>query len=364
MTPVLMPQLSLAMEEGAVVRWYVASGERVQAGQTIVEIESDKATTDVEAPVDGILQILVEEGERVAVNAPLAEIGARTAADSAAAPAPRPAEPIASPVARRIARERGIDLGAVVGTGPGGRIVAADVERFPRAPAPAAAERTDQRSDLREAVVAALRAGWREIPHIHVGGELQVDRLVRARTALSGRTPRVTLTDLLIVAVSRALGEVPELNALRRPDGTVVHARGVDLALAVATPQGVVAPVLRDASSRPLPDVAAERARLVAAARSGGLDRRELGGATCTLSNLGAYPVDFFAPVLSGPQVAVVATGRVAERPVAEDGRLGVRTLMWVNVAVDHRAADGEAAGRFLRELERAIGSLDVEEGP
>ena len=132
----------------------------------------------------------------------------------------------------------------------------------------------------------------------------------------------------------------------------------VHLSLAVATRDGVVAPVIRDAGSRSLEELAAERARLVAAARDGHVDRRELAGGTITLSNLGAYPVDFFAPVVSGPQIAMVATGRIVEKPVAEDGWIAVRARMWANVAVDHRAADGEAGGRLLAALERQLASL------
>ena len=151
---------------------------------------------------------------------------------------------------------------------------------------------------------------------------------------------------------------MPELNALRRADGSVERSQAVHLALAVATASGVVAPVMRDAGSLALGDVARERRRLVEAARQGTLDGRDLAGGTCTLSNLGAYPVDFFAPVVSGPQVAMVATGRIADRPVAVDGLVGVRPTMWVNVAVDHRAADGEAGGRLLAALERQIALL------
>ena len=151
---------------------------------------------------------------------------------------------------------------------------------------------------------------------------------------------------------------MPELNALLRPDGSVERSRPVHLSIAVATADGVVAPVLRDADSLALVDVARERSRLVEAARQGSLGGHDLSGGTCTLSNLGAHPVDFFAPVVSGPQVAMVATGRVADRPVALDGLVGVRPRMWVNVAIDHRAADGEAGGRLLAALERQIALL------
>jgi pyruvate dehydrogenase E2 component (dihydrolipoamide acetyltransferase) len=369
MTAVLVPQLSLSMEEAKVSRWLVEDGEEVAAGQLVVEVETDKATVEIEAPGSGVLRIIAAEGAVVAVDGVLAELepalasradeerddravtasaaavgGRRSAVD-----APRRGSgPIASPAARRIARERGVELADVRGTGPGGRIVARDLGAN-RSAAPV----TDDR--LRAAVVANITASWQQIPHVHIGGELAADGVIDARASAGAA---VTVTDVLVVALARALGEVPELNALLRPDGSVELSRPVHLSIAVATVAGVVAPVLRDADSLALVDVARERSRLVEAARQGSLDGHELTGGTCTLSNLGAHPVDFFAPVVSGPQVAMVATGRVADRPVAVDGLVGVRPRMWVNVAIDHRAADGEAGGRLLAALERQIALL------
>ena len=209
------------------------------------------------------------------------------------------------------------------GTGPGGRIVARDLAAAPEAPAPPSTTGSAPRSSPN------IAASWQQIPHVHIGGELAADGIVRAR-ASAPTDLGVTVTDLLVVALARALAEVPELNALRRADGSVARSDAVHLSLAVATPGGVVAPVLRDAGSLSLAEVARERSRLVEAARAGTLDGRELAGGTITLSNLGAHPVDFFAPVVSGPQVAMVATGRVADRPVAVDGLVGVRPTMWV----------------------------------
>jgi pyruvate dehydrogenase E2 component (dihydrolipoamide acetyltransferase) len=377
MTSVVVPQLSLSMEEATVSRWLVADGAAVAAGQLVVELETDKATVELEAPSAGVLRIVASEGDVVAVDGVLAEIqgagGAETTERAYAgslAPEPAPAavdgrarpslpapdadgrpRPIASPAARRIARERGTDLAAVQGSGPGGRIVARDVGL---AATDEAAPRDDR---LRTAVVAGITASWQQIPHVHIGGELAADGLVAARAA----TPpdaAVTVTDLLVVALARALADVPELNALLRPDGSVHRSPAVHLSLAVATEGGVVAPVLRDAGALTPVEVARERRRLVDAARQGALDGHDLAGGTCTLSNLGAHPVDFFAPVVSGPQVAMVATGRVADRPVVVDGMLGVRPRMWANVALDHRAADGEAGGRLLAALERQIALL------
>jgi pyruvate dehydrogenase E2 component (dihydrolipoamide acetyltransferase) len=348
-------------------RWLVEDGAAVSAGQVLVEVETDKATVEIEAPSDGLLHIVAAEGDIVAVEGVLAEVepvGAPASAGAAshaparpalvAVPAPAPAVPtasrrlgpIASPAARRLAREHGVDVGSLRGSGPGGRIVARDVASV-SAPAPATA---GDGARLRDAVVRNVTASWQQIPHVHIGGELDAGVLVQARD------PGVTVTDVLVVALAGALAEVPELNAVRRPDGSVARSEAVHLSLAVATAAGVVAPVIRDAGSRSLAEIASERRRLVDAARSGSIDGRDLAGGTCTLSNLGAHPVDFFAPVISGPQVAMIATGRVADRVVAVDGLLGVRPRMWVNVAIDHRAADGEAGGRLLAALERRIG--------
>jgi pyruvate dehydrogenase E2 component (dihydrolipoamide acetyltransferase) len=359
MTAVTVPQLSISMEDAKVGRWLVDDGDAVAAGQVLVEIETDKATVEIEAPAAGCLRIVAGEGAIVPVEGTLAEVEeAKPAAapepipaDDGARPAtldaaPRPGQ-IASPAARRLARERGVELASLHGSGPGGRIVARDI-----AAAPAGGG-----DRLRAAITANIIASWQQIPHVHIGGELAADGVARAR-ASAPPDLAVTVTDLLVVALARALAEVPELNALLRADGCAERKDVVHLSLAVATGSGVVAPVLRDAGSLSLAEVARERRRLVEAARQGTLDGRDLAGGTCTLSNLGAYPVDFFAPVVSGPQVAMVATGRIADRPVAVDGMVGVRPTMWVNVAIDHRAADGEAGGRLLAAFERQLALL------
>jgi pyruvate dehydrogenase E2 component (dihydrolipoamide acetyltransferase) len=204
-------------------------------------------------------------------------------------------------------------------------------------------------------VLASITQSWQAIPHIHIIGELEADGLARAKSlAPEG----ATVTDLLVLAVGRALRDVPDLNGTVDSKGAPRRVDQVNLALAVATPGGVVAPVLRDAGTLPLERISAERSRLVAAARGETLDKRDLGGATCTLSNLGAYPVDVFAPVISAPQISLIATGRLAEKPVAVDGMIAVRNRIWVNAAIDHRGADGEAGGRFLAALERRLADL------
>ena len=382
MTAVTLAQLSISMEDGRVSKWLVADGELVSTGQPVVEIETDKATIEVEAPVDGVVRIVAAEGEIVVVDGILAELEPADATTATArhgralpscrtlhqsstrasllggpstAPSPRRSGPIASPAARRLAREQAVDLGGVSGSGPGGRIVARDIAA---AGARATTSAAPDAQRLREAVVGNITASWQQIPHVHIGGELAANGLVQAREILASSGLDVTVTDLLIVALAQALVEVPDLNGRRLTDGSVERGTAVHLAIAVATANGVVAPVLRNADSLAVSEVTRERRRLVDAARSGVVDGRDLVGGTCTLSNLGAYPVDFFAPVVSGPQIAMIATGRVAEKVVAENGWVGVRPSMWVNVAIDHRASDGEAGGRLLASLERHLASL------
>ncbi len=371
MIAVTLPQLSISMEEGKVLRWLVEDGAEVTAGQPIVEIETDKATMEVEAPADGRVRFVAVEGSTLAVDATIAEVigngeeagaaapsppsGPAPAAEAAPEPpaaSPRAGDgrgPIASPAARRVAAERGVDLAGIRGTGPGGRIMVKDLPAAPSSPVEAGGVR-----DLRTAVVANISASWQQIPHIHVGGELDGTGLAEAKRAASALPgEKVTITDLLILAVSRALRDVPELNGTLGKPAERVH-----LALAVATPAGILAPVIRDAGSLSLAQVAGERARIVAAARGGTTDPHDLAGGTFTLTNLGAYPVDFFAPVVSGPQIAMLATGRLAERAVAIDGMLAVRHRIWANVALDHRGADGEAGGRFLAALQQRLNEL------
>lgn len=383
MIPLLLEQLSISMEEGVVLRWLVPDGATVSKGQVVVEVETDKSTVELEAPVDGVLTIVVQAGATVPVDTELARLvpdgdtqappaspastplaGAAAAAPEGEAQRPGPAGPatngrrFCSPAARRIARERGVDISSVTGSGPGGRVVAADVRSAaaagpavspPTAPARAAAR------TFRDLVVASVSHSWQTVPHIHIAGDLDAEGLAAAKSAAP---PGTTVTDLLVAAVAAALVDVPELNGAVDAEHRPTVSPRVHLAIAVAGPEGVAAPVIRDAAELTLAQISAERSRLVEAARNGALDKRDLGGATCTLSNLGSYPVDFFAPVITAPQIALIATGRMLERPVAIDGMLGVRHRIWTNAAIDHRGADGEAGGRFLAALEQRLSEL------
>jgi pyruvate dehydrogenase E2 component (dihydrolipoamide acetyltransferase) len=213
-------------------------------------------------------------------------------------------------------------------------------------------------ADLRPFVVTALTRGWQSIPHTNIGGELVADGLVGSRSGATASGHRFTYTDFLLVALARALGDVPDLCGQAAEDGSVSRSDTIDINLAIATPAGVIAPLIRDVAALSVLGVARERERLVTAARAGTIESRDLAAGGSTLSNLGGYPVDFFTPVLSGPQVSLVAVGRIAEKVVALDGLIGIGRRIWTNVCIDHRAADGEAGGRLLAALERRIAEL------
>lgn len=400
MTPLSLPKLSMTMEEATVSSWLVADGDTVEEGQAVLEVETDKAQSEVTAPAGGVLRIAAAEGTQVPVDGLLGRILApgETLEDDApaggdapaAAPAPVAAASVAttapagarsgaaSPAAKRAAKRLGVDLASVAGTGPRGRITVADVEAAgasapaaaPAAPAaaspapaaingaPVAASAAPVAAGgLRQAVLANIVASWQAIPHIHISGELDVAGLVEARRRQAGADRRATVTDLLLLALSRALVDVPELNGTVE-NGAPRRAADVNLSVAVATDQGVIAPVLTGASDLSLSGITKRRGELVAAARAGTLAPRDLGGGSCTLSNLGLYPVDHFAPVVSGPQIAMVAVGRVSEKPVAVDGMIGIGQRMTFNVAIDHRGADGEAGGRLLSALQDRLAEL------
>lgn len=375
MISVTVPKLSMSGEPVRVAAWLIEDGMFVSNGDPVAELETEKSTVELEAPATGILRIVVAAGIDAEVDAVIGYIDDGSPdvepRPAPAAAATNPLEPVesalappaqsdsaartivASPAARRLATERGIRLDTIVGSGPGGRIVASDIVDAPTGD-PAAPSR-----GLRDAVIAGVTASWRSIPHIHISGRLDGEGVAAARAAVDRR---ITVTDLLAFSLARALLEVPTLNG-SYGDGTRLSA-AVHLSLAVATGHGVAAPTIRNAHELALEELAAERRRLVDAARSGQLEKRELGGGTATLSNLGAYPVDFFAPVITGPQICLVATGRLAREPVGVDGAIAIRHRIWVNVAIDHRAADGEAGGRLLASLQQHFSNLPAETAP
>jgi pyruvate dehydrogenase E2 component (dihydrolipoyllysine-residue acetyltransferase) len=398
---VTLPRLGQGMEAGTIVRWLKSEGDRVEKGEALYELDTEKVTQEVEADASGVLlKILAQEGEEIEVGkriAVIGEEGEEVSADegeaaqevdedgqeegapgaardeerergreaSAAEPMPEPAEPAhtnggrvkASPLARRIARERGIELSGLTGTGPEGRIVAEDVERATAAPAhaPAAAAPLEAEvvklSSLRRTIARRLTEAW-EAPAFQISMSADMTRALALRERL--REDDVTVTDLLVKLSAVALLRHREVNAHFAGDEVRIFP-AAHVGLAVATERGLLVPVLREVDRKPLSELAVERGQLVTRAREGKLAPEDLEGGTFTISNLGMYGVEQFIAVLNPPQAAILAVGAIEQRPVLEDGEFVPRPLMSMTLTCDHRAVDGAKAAEFLREVKTLL---------
>jgi len=397
-TDVKLPRLGQGMESGTIVRWLKAEGDSVRKSEPLYELDTDKVTQEVESDIDGVLlKILVAEGE-VEVGSTIALIdggdGAAaalsTAEPSPAEPAPEPApatrgaEPQAlapggngaaarsavtpgggrikaSPLARRIARERGVDLAALAGTGPDGRIVAEDVETAPvaGAPAPTAAPVSVDEVEVvgltstRKTIARRLTEAW-AAPVFQLGVSIDMTEALHLREQLVARLAegdvKPTVNDLLTRFVGVALVRNRAVNATFTGDEIHRHA-SAHVGIAVAAPNGLVVPVVRDADRRSVQEIARTRADLVGRARDGKLTRDDLDGGTFTISNLGMFGVDEFVAVLNPPQVAILAVGAVKPTPVVVEGEVDVAPMMHATLTCDHRAIDGADGAEFLRTL-------------
>lgn len=374
------------MEEGTVVQWLVNVGESVERGQPLVEIDTDKATMSYEAEESGVLvEIIVAEGGSAPIGAPIARIGApgetvtATHGGPAAAASPQPPVPSpspriapregarenASPVARRLAEELGVDLATLSGSGPGGSITKADVERAARAAETAPASSPAQGALRGESRVVQLTRLQKTIARRMVEGagapdfavEVEIDMTacltLRAELAQGGGG-KPSLNDFVVKAVAVALRHAPRLNATYTEAGFELHPR-INIGIAVATDDGLVVPTIFDADAKPLAEIGREARGLAAKVRDGTITPAELDGGTFTVTNLGMFGVRRFHPILNPPQAGILAVGDVAKRPVAgEDGALTVRDLMTATLVCDHRIVYGADAARFLgrvREL-------------
>ncbi|HEY2309671.1 MAG TPA: dihydrolipoamide acetyltransferase family protein [Gaiellaceae bacterium] len=392
-TEVILPRLGQGMESGTIVRWLKAEGEPVTKGDPLFELDTDKVTQEVEAEAAGVLlKIAVAEGE-VPVGQTVAFIGAEgedvpeveAAAPAAekeaehSEPAPEPAAEAsheaavasdngrikASPLARRIARERGIELAAIRGTGPDGRIVAEDVERAeagaPSAPplvsAPASTGEVERvpLSNVRKTIARRLTEAW-QIPVFQLQASADMTRVNALVGRLRERDPdlRVTVTDVLTKISAQALMRHREVNAEFTEDAILLHP-SANVGLAVAAPQGLVVPVIRSAERLALTEIAGVRADLVGRAREAKLRAEDLEGGTFTISNLGMYAVESFTAVLNPPQAAIVAVGATEERAIPVDGEIAIRPMVTLTATFDHRAVDGAPAAAFLQTLTESL---------
>ncbi len=356
-----MPVLGADMTAGTLTRWLKQPGERVTRGDIVAVVETDKADVEVEAFAGGVLErLLVEPGTTVPVGTPLAII--RGEGEPAAARPDGPASAsglarrvLASPSAKQLAAELGVDLAAVAGSGPGGRIQRADIEAAHGGPAAPADERSAR---MRRAIAAAMSRSNAEIPHFHVTQTIDMSRALAWLERTNGERPvegRLLPGLLLLRAVALALREVPELNGFWR-DGRAVRAGAIHVGVAISLRGGgLVAPALHDADRRPLDELMAAFRNLVGRARSGSLRSSELADPTITVTSLGEQGVEGVLGLIFPPQVAIVGFGRIVERPWAEDGGLFVRPVCHASLAADHRVVDGHRAGLYLAAVDRLL---------
>jgi len=428
MSEINMPKLSDTMEEGTIVEWKKKSGDPVKKGEVIAEVESDKATFDLESEADGVLDILVEQGVPAKIGAPIARIGAAGEAP-AAKPAPKEAAPKeavkevpkeaakaekpkaeveapaspppsqperpspsapsgadgaprvagspevkASPLAKRLAAELGVDLGAVQGTGPEGRIVKEDVQAAAGSrTAPPPASRVPPRvagrpgpdtevvepTRMQATIARRMAEAKTTVPEFTVTVEARVDLAVSMRQQLKDSVPgadKVTMTDFLVRACALALRKFPEVNS-SWVDGKFQRKRRISIGLAVAPSQGMglLVPVVHDADLKDLIQISIESRQVIERARSGRPAEGDLSGATFSISNLGMYGVDEFVAIINPPEAAILAVGTIKEVPVVDAGRIVPGKVMRMTLSVDHRVFYGATAAQFMAEVKRLI---------
>ena len=430
---VVMPQMGYDMDAGTLLRWLKQEGEAIGRGEPIAEIETDKVNLEIESFEGGIVhKHLVNEGETVPVGQPIAIIGEPgevidepskpAPTEAAPAQASQPAAPAAtngvgnsttldgtadqvferapgervraSPLVKRLAAEHGIDLRAIRGTGPGGRIVKADILPHvgrpsiapvpplatPQAPtveraapaaqiAPAPAPtvttvppvpgETRELSRIRKTIARRMSESFQQAPHFYITMPVDMGKALRLRQEINEQVEaaqKVSINDLIIKAAALALRKFPMLNASFAGENIQIHPR-IDISIAVALDEGLISPFIPDTDHKPLGEIAAASKDLIERARNGGLKPEEYQGGTFTISNLGMYGVESFSAIINPPQVAILAVGGVKKEPVYQDGEFVATDIMRVTISADHRVTDGAEAAQFLAELKHLLES-------
>ena len=414
-TNILMPALSPTMTEGTLAKWLKAEGDTVKAGDVIAEIETDKATMEVEAVDEGVLgKIMVPAGsEGVKVNVVIAVLvepgeavpnGSVAPEPVLAPPAPKPAtaapvpaavpvavaapathvgdRAIASPLARRMATQAGLDLAAIKGTGPQGRIVKTDIEAAmnrPAAVAPVAAPvaapaprpamtpavigmtTATPNSSMRKVIARRLSESKASIPHFYVAMEIELDALMKLRAELNAQSPKdgpgtfkLSVNDLVIKACGVALRRHPGVNASWTEEA-ILHFNEVDISVAVAIPDGLITPIVKGADRKGLATISNEMKDLATRAKSGKLKPDEFQGGGFSISNMGMFGVSHFSAIINPPQAGILAVGAGTQRAVVKSGALAIATVMTCNLSVDHRVIDGSLAAEFMATLKGLI---------
>ena len=386
---VVMPALEMAQETGKLLAWRKREGDRVTKGESLLEIETDKAVVEVEAPADGILAgikaaagadipvgqtiaWIVAPGEEppleTASSAPAARGGSHAKAESSPLAGPSGAAPQAppsslklSPKARRLAKELGVDLSIIRGSGSGGEILSSDVEAA--ASAPATPEKKsgsiEVPSSLGRIMAERTTQSWTTVPHFFVAREIEAAALNEYRQRIVAQIERshqvrITHTDLLVALAARVLLKHPRLNASWSAEGIRLRDY-VNMGIAIAVDDGVIAAVIPNAHSISLPEMSIQLRDVSERARAGKLRPADIADATFTISNLGMYQVDQFSAIITPPQAAILAVGSITDRVVAVNGQPAVRPMMTLTLSCDHRVADGARAALFLNDLAQSI---------
>ena len=393
----------MAQETGKLVSWLKKEGEQVKKGDMLLEVETDKAVVEIEAQSDGILggvtartgdvipvgqtiAWLLKPGESVPQQGTHVQTGrtgaaaAPAAAPAAAAAGPAASEPASaagariSPKARKLAREHGVDIARIKGSGPGGEILADDILKTAAAsvatpeseirsaapPLAASAGPADAVTSIGRIMAERTTQSWTTVPHFFVSREIDVSALKTARDTMVPKIEelhgvKMTHTDLIVAAVARALRKHPRMNASWDNGRITVH-QDVNVGLAIAVENAVVAAVVHNADRATIGDIAKQRIDKASRARSNKLSPADISGATFTISNLGMFNVDAFTAIIVPPQVGILAVGAIVDRVVVVDGMLAVRPMMTVTLSSDHRVVDGASAARFLNDVVQAIG--------
>jgi len=402
---ILMPALSPTMTEGKLAKWLKKEGDKIASGDVLAEIETDKATMEMEAVDEGTLgKILIPEGtEKVLVNQPIAVLlvegeskGAAPAAKAPAAPtpsaAPAPVAPkpaaaapapaakpqtssgqriFASPLAKRIAANAGIDLASVKGSGPQGRIVRADVDQAvsgggaKKAVPKAAAGAADfsqpftavPNSGMRKTIAKRLSEAKSTIPHFYLTIDCNIDEVMKLRKDINERAGdayKLSVNDFVIKASALALRKVPNANASWTEEAVHLYDR-VDISVAVATPEGLITPIVRDADKKSLGVISNEVKDLASRAKAKKLKLEEFQGGGFSISNLGMFGIKEFSAIINPPQVAILAAGKAEQRPIVKNGQIAIATIMTCTLSADHRVVDGSVGAEFMQAFQQLI---------
>lgn len=408
---ILMPALSPTMKEGNLAKWLKKEGDQITAGEVIAEIETDKATMEVEAVDEGTLgKILIAEGtENVAVNSCIALIleegedkkaldgykatsTAPAAAQKEEVKEEKPAAPVqeavksaptaqqtsssfdrikASPLAKRIAKDENVSLSLVSGTGPHGRIIKDDILEFINSGGAKSGvvRRNPQEfysiknSNVRKVIAKRLLESKQTVPHFYLSCELNLSKLLEMRVVLNEAAPKdqdgkpsykISVNDLMIKAVAMALKAAPEANSSWSDDAILVY-NNVDISVAVAIDGGLITPIVKNADQKTIQTISSEMKQLVKKAKDGKLQPEEFQGGSFSISNLGMYGIDNFSAIVNPPQSCILAVSRSVEKPIVENGQIKVASMMNVTLSCDHRSVDGAVGAEFLKALRRYI---------